>query len=159
MSGSRPFQRRRWLFRELFEALTLGFGQEEDCDDQSQDADDGGRALCGRQAVPVHKEREGEDAEEATDLAHGSSGTMTSSSNLYWKDLRRVDEGGGIRAELGKEITEAVDDQEWVHQLLDIGNEGEQAKAQRHHSETGALYGLVAKLFYGQRRDRITGAR
>src|ERR1700733_12436850 len=109
MSGGRPFQRSRWLFPEPFTALTLGFGQEEDCHDQSRTLTIAAAPSAAGRPCQCIKNGKVKTPKKPPDLAHGGSDTTTSSSNLYWKDLRRVDEGGGIRAELGKEITEAVD--------------------------------------------------
>jgi hypothetical protein len=50
VSGGRPFHRSGWLFREFLKAFTLGFGQQKDCDDQTQDADNSGCTLRSRQA-------------------------------------------------------------------------------------------------------------
>jgi hypothetical protein len=82
--GGRPFHRSGWLFREFLKAFTLGFGQQEDCDDQTQ------------------------DAYKATNLAHGRSDTMTGGSNLYRKDLSRLDESSSVWPKLGKEVAESV---------------------------------------------------
>jgi hypothetical protein len=46
-----------------------------------------------------------------------------------------------------------------VYQLLDVGNEGEQAERNCHHSEAETLDCLAAKLIHRERRDRITGRR
>jgi hypothetical protein len=149
------FDRSGRLLRKFLEAFALGFGQQEDGDDDPHDADDSGCALGCRQTVPAQEEWKGEDADETADLAHGCGNTVTGSANFHRKDLGRVDERGGIWTELGKEITEAVNNQEGVQQFLNIRNEGEQGKGQCHHAEAEGLNRLASKLIHGKRGDCV----
>jgi hypothetical protein len=61
-----------------------------------------------------------------------------------------IDEGRGIWTELCEEVAETIDDQKWVYHLLDVGNEGEQAKGDCHHAEAENLDSLAAKLIHRQ---------
>ena len=76
---------------------------------------------------------------------------MAGGSNLHRKNFRRVDEGGCIWAELGEEIAGAVNNQKGISQLLDIGNEGEQAEGYRHHAEAEFLDRLASEFIYRKR--------
>ncbi len=80
-------------------------------DDQPQAAHDSRRSFGSRQAVPMHEEGEGEDADKATDFAHSGGYSMSRGTDFYREDLGGIHEGGGIGPELGEEVAEPVDEQ------------------------------------------------
>src|SRR6202034_261679 len=145
------------FFGELLEALALGFGEEEDGRDQAEEADEGGGSLGGGEAVPGHEEGEGEDAEEASDLAHRGGNAVAGGADFDGKDLGGVDEGGGVGAELGEEVAEAVDNEKRPRESFDVGDQGEQAEGDAHHGEAEDLDGLAAEAVHGERGEGVAG--
>jgi hypothetical protein len=89
--------------------------------------------------------------------------SLPTAAAIPWPIVRtftgKIDKGGGIRPELGKEVTQAIGDEKRVRQLFNVRNEGEQAECHPHYCEAEALDGLAAQLVHRERRDYMTRRR
>jgi hypothetical protein len=73
--------------RRVLRGFFLWFREQEDGGYEAEDADDCCGAYGSGQAVPVHEGGEGEDAKEATKLAHGCGDAVAGGSDFDWEDL------------------------------------------------------------------------
>ena len=105
----------------------------------------------------MHEEGEGEDADKATDFAHGGGYAVSRGADFYGEDLGGIDEGGGIGPELREEVAEPVDEHKRPDQLLYVGNESEQAEGDSHHAKAQVLNGFAAESVHGEGGDSVAG--
>jgi hypothetical protein len=148
---------RFWFGREFFEALAFGLWEQRDGGDEAEEADDCGSGFGGHEAVPAHEEGEGEDAEEASEFAHGGGDAVAGGADADGEDFRGVDEGRRIRSEFGEEKADAVDDDEGDHLLFDIGDKRDDTECQGHHAEAEGLDGFAAELIHGEDGNDVAG--